>query len=479
MRYSTLIQGGTVYTSTETAKADIALSGEKIVAIAPHLPSENTRVIDARGLLVIPGGIDVHVHCEIPFCGTVSADGFESATRAAARGGVTTLIDFANQGGLPRLMDGVEARIRQAEDKVCVDYSLHSSVSNYKKLKDPAREFRRLTDFGIPTHKMYMIYEKEGWQSDDADIFAGLSETREMGGTIMVHAESERVMNLLIDRYRREKKRWGAYAHVLSRPNFIEEEAVQRVIKWAEATRGHLYIVHLSTGGGADLIHQAQHRGINVHAETCPHYLLLTDDVFKDRKRGHWYATCPQIKKKADQVRLWKGLERGDISVVSTDTCTFTTRQKDRWNGDFTKIPYGLPGVETMIPAVYTFGVKKGRFSVNHMVSLVATNPAKMMGLYPRKGTIAVGSDADLALIDPSHVRTIDFKDMSTHCDWSPYQGLRMGGFPKYTFSRGRMVVDQGRFIGRRGWGRFIPREPWGWKKLNDGKGPRLFSSGR
>jgi dihydropyrimidinase len=466
MAYDRIVKGGTIYTATDTYEADIAIKGDKIAAIGKDLPAEGAEVINAKGLQVIPGGIDVHVHCQLPFCGTVSSDDFVTATQAAACGGVTTIIDFAMQGPNDNLMTGVEARMKEADGRVCVDYSLHTGVTGFKKIKDFQREITKLMDFGIASHKMFMIYEREGWQSDDADIFSALMAAKEIGATICVHAESERVMNLLIAKYLAQKDKVGAYGHVLSRPNFIEEEAIQRALKWAEATMGHLYVVHMSTGGGADLFKQFQTKGVNAHVETCPQYLVLNDEVFKDKKSGHFYATCPQIKKREDNERLWQGLVDGEIAVVSTDTCTFTTKQKAMWNGDFTRIPFGMPGVETLLPSVYTFGVKEGRFNLNHFVSLISTNPAKIMGLYPQKGTIAAGSDADLSIIDPKATRTIDYKDLASNCDWSPFQGWKMAGFPAYTLSRGEVVAKNGKYVGKKGRGRFVKRKPFGWNDL-------------
>ncbi|MBI4668857.1 MAG: dihydropyrimidinase [Elusimicrobia bacterium] len=483
MGYDLIVKNGTVVTEDKIFKSDVAIEGEKIAAIGNNLELEGAstlgpsrapagtrssvkgaRIIDAAGKIVIPGGIDVHVHLQLKVSGTVTSDDFETGTKAAACGGVTTIIDFTSQGKYDNLTAGVEERMREAEGKVCVDYSLHSGITGFKRLKNPAKEFKRLMDFGIPSHKMFMIYGNRGWQSDDADLFSALSLAREIGATVCVHAESEKVMDFLIAKYAKEKRKHGAYAHALSRPSFIEEEAAQRALKWSEVTGGHLYVVHLSTGKGAELFKQAHARGINAHAETCPQYLLLQDDVFKDKKRGHLYATCPQVKKKEDNERLWKGLTQGDVSIVSTDTCTFTTKQKAVWGGDFTKIPYGMPGVETLIPSIFTFGYKAGKFSLSRFVSLISTNPAKLMGLYPKKGVIAKGSDADLCVIDPKVSRFIDYKTMAANCDWSPYQGWKMFGFPDCTISRGEIIAGKGEYVGRIGRGKFVKRKGFGWK---------------
>lgn len=459
-QFDKIIKGGKVVTAEKTVVADIGIKGELVAKIAKYIPQNGAEVIDAKGKLVMPGMIDVHVHLQLPFCGTVSSDDFESGTRAAARGGVTTVIDYATQDKEKGMYAGFERRMEEARDKVCVDYGLHGIVISWSD--KAAAEVKKMVDEGVPTYKMFMIYEKEGWQSDDSAMYAALEYTREYGAKILVHAESERVLNVLIERYVKQMDKVGAYGHALSRPNFVEAEAIQRAIMWTENTKGTLYIVHMSTGEGADIVKAAQERGVNVYAETCPQYLVLNDDVFKDKEKGHWYATCPQIKKKKDNERLWKGLRNGEVSTVATDTCTFTTKQKAMWGGDFRRIPFGLPGVETMWPSIYTFGVRKKKFSLNHAVKLCSTNPAKLMGLYPRKGTIAVGSDADVILVDPKFHKKIDYKELDSNCDWSPYQGMDMYGFPDVTFCRGTAVVKGNKFVGRRGYGRFIPRKPGG-----------------
>jgi dihydropyrimidinase len=456
MNFDTIIKGGTVVTASETIQADVGISGETITCIGEGLTGDSPcREIDATDKFVLPGGIDVHVHLQLPFCGTVSSDDFLTGTKAAARGGITTLIDFAIQDAEKGLMAGIEARMQEAESKVCVDYALHSIIT---KWNDATRaEMNQVIDFGIPTFKMFMIYEKEGWQSDDAALFGALAETAKNGARICVHAESEKVMSLLINKYLPEKEKYGAYAHVLSRPNYVEEEAVQRAIKWTEVTGGRLYVVHMSTGQAADLVWEAQLKGIDVYAETCPQYLLLDDEVFKDPERRHLYATCPQIKKKEDSHRLWQAITDGELSIVATDTCTFDTKQKAMWEGDFTKIPFGMPGVETLLPSVYTNGVLENRFSLNHLVGLLSTNPAKLMGVYIRKGRLEVGRD-----IDPTRRKTVDWQELATNCDWSPFQGMEMAGFPETTLSRGQIVVQDGAFVGSEGHGQFLKRQPWG-----------------
>ena len=459
MKLDTIIRGGRVVTAGETVQADIGIRGEKIVAIGKQLAQTHgngAKVINAQGRYVIPGGVDVHVHLALPFCGTVSADDYDSGTRAAACGGVTTLIDFAIPYGQETLQQAVDNWRSRAADKACVDYSFHLAITNWERQK---KDIQKMIDQGIPTFKQFMIYAKEGWQSDDAAMYSALEMLRDLGGMLCVHAESSRVLDLLIERHHNpaEMKKQGAYLHTLTRPNFIEAEAIQRAIEWTKVTGSRLFVVHMSTAEGADLVKRAQEDGVHVLAETCAQYLALDDSVFAG-KDGHLYATCPQLKKPRDQKRLWAGLAGGEVCSVSTDTCTFTRAQKAMWKGDWTKIPMGMPGLETLLPVVYTEGVLKRRLTVNQFVDKCCTTPARVMGLYPRKGALQVGSDADQTVIHPTQKRTVDWRKMQTNCDWSPYQGRQLAGFAEHTFCRGQQVVENYKFTGRNGYGQFIPR---------------------
>ena len=478
----TVIRGGTIHTATHSFRGDVAIVDGKIDAVGASLPVDpQTLVIEAGGMDVLPGFIDVHVHLALPFCGTVSCDDFESGSRAAACGGVTTLIDFAIPGANQSLMDAHEAWQAKSQGLSGVDYTWHMALTNRRHIG----EISTMIDMGLPTFKEFMIYESEGWNSDDAMIFATLEEVREHGGMLLVHAESSRVLDLLIGRHHtpRQMRKHGARLHPMTRPNFVEAEAIERAIHWATVTGGPLYIVHMSTAEGVDLVRRARQRGAPVWAETCPQYLSLDDRVF-DGEDGHLFACCPQVKKRRDIARLWRAIERGgdEVCVISTDTCSFTREQKNMWwvgleetpgrekpgasstaparqgYGDWTKIPMGLPGLETMVPLVYTLGVKPGRISMNRLVSLCSTNPANIMGMGDRKGHIAPGFDADLTIIDPSRTREVDLKEMQSRCDWSPYQGMKLGGFARTTLLRGTVIVDGYKYVGRRGQGQFIER---------------------
>src|SRR5262245_13430686 len=460
MDYDGVIADGVVVGAEGQARGDVAIRGESIAAVGPGLAASarpGTEIVDARGRYVIPGGVDVHVHLELPFCGTVSSDDWNTGTRAAARGGVTTVIDFAIPYGEQTLIDAYDNWMARARPKACVDYCFHMAITNWDR---HGPEMEKLVGMGCPTFKEFMIYASEGWQSDDRAIFNTLERCRDLGGMLLVHAESSRVLDELIARHHTPElmSRYGARLHALSRPNFIEAEAIQRAITWAEVTGGRLYIVHMSTREGADVVKAARARGVDVYAETCAQYLVLDDSVF-DRPDGHLFACCPQVKKKADQERLWRGIHDGEVSVISTDTCTFTRAQKARWEGDWTRIPMGLPGLETLLPIVFTHGVLGGRLTPSEFVARCCTNPARIMGLYPRKGVLAAGSDADVAIIDPERRIEVDHRTMETNADWSPYQGWSLAGFAETTFCRGRKIVEDYQFIGENGWGHWLPRE--------------------
>lgn len=459
MAYDLVIANGTVIHATGQEKADVGIRGERIAAIAPGLAASanGAQVVNAAGKYVLPGGLDVHVHLELPFCGTVSSDDWRTGTRAAARGGVTTVIDFAIPYGEQSLEDAYNAWLERAKPKACVDYAFHMAITNWDR---HGKEMEKMVKKGCPTFKEFMIYASEGWQSDDRAIFNTLEKTKKLGAMLLVHAESSRVLDELIARHHtpEEMKKFGARLHPMTRPNFIEAEAIQRAITWAEVTGGRLYIVHMSTGEGADTVRAAQKRKVDVLAETCVQYLVLDDSVF-EKPEGHLYACCPQVKKPKDQERLWRGLLDGEVSVISTDTCTFSREQKARWEGDWTKIPMGLPGLETLLPLVYTHGVLAKRMSLNQMVAKCMTNPAKIMGLYPRKGILAVGSDADVTVIDPDKKMTVDHATMETGADWNPYQGWPLAGFAEHTFCRGKQIVRDYKCIGEMGWGQWLPRE--------------------
>jgi len=459
MAYDLIIANGTLVSAQGQEQADVGIRGERIAAIGKGLakPGEAPKIVDATGKYVIPGGLDVHVHLELPFCGTVSSDDWLTGTRAAARGGVTTVIDFAIPYGQQSLDDAYHIWLERAKPKACIDYAFHMAITNWDR---HGHEMEAMVKRGCPTFKEFMIYQAEGWQSDDRALFNALEKVKKLNGMLLVHAESARVLDELIARYHTPElmKQHGATLHAITRPNFIEAEAIQRAIYWSQVTGGQLYIVHMSTGEGADIVKAARARGINVYAETCAQYLVVDDSVFA-QPDGHLFACCPQVKKPKDIERLWTGVNDGEVCVISTDTCTFTRAQKARWEGDFTKIPMGLPGLETLLPLVYTKGVLGKRITLNQFVEKCCTNPAKIMGLYPRKGVLKAGSDADVVVIDPTQEMVVDHATMETGADWNPYQGMSLAGFAEHTFCRGKQIVENYKCIGEKGWGQWLPRE--------------------
>ncbi len=459
MKYDKVIRNGMVVTPEGVINADVAISGEQIAAIGSGLDAN--QVIDAAGHYVIPGVLDVHVHLELPFCGTVSADDYITGTRAGARGGVTTVIDFAIPPAGGSLNDAADIWLQKAQGKSLIDYTFHICITNYAQHK---HQIEGMVKRGFTTFKEFMIYASEGWQSDDAAMFGTLEQMRELGAMLLVHAESARVLDELIARYHTPElmKQYGARLHAMTRPNFIEAEAIQRAVTWSEVTGGQLYIVHMSTREGTDIIRAAQERGVPVLAETCVQYLVLDDSVFAEED-GHLYACCPQLKTPADQMRLWAGLRSGEVSVISTDTCTFTREQKAMWEGDWTKIPMGMPGLETLLPLTYTHGVQGGQLSIEEMVRKLSTNPAQIMGLYPRKGAIQVGADADIAIIHPTSTIVVDPNTMEGGADWSPFEGWELAGFARTTLSRGEVIVDDYQVVeGLQGRGQWLPRRSAG-----------------
>lgn len=459
MRFDKVVRGGTVWSGSGAIEADVAISGETVAAVGRGLEAEE--VIDATGMDLFPGAIDAHVHLQLPVAGTVTVDDFEGGTRAAACGGVTTVLDFAMQERGGSILAAIEARRAEADGKVCVDYGLHAGITDLTEAA--SSELSEVVASGVPTFKMFMIYRDRGLMADDGALYAALERARELGAQVGVHAESEGLLELFVGRYKRhpDRARLGARAHALSRPAVTEWEAVQRAVTLAEVSGGRLYVVHTSAGRSVEIVREARRRGVEVYAETCPQYLLLDESVFEG-ERGHLFATCPQVKTRADSEALWAGLADGAVQVLATDTCSFTVGQKAAWGGDFWRIPFGLPGVETLVPLTYTHGPAAGRLSVEGWVRLVSETPARLFGLYPRKGVIAPGSDADILVWDRSREVTLSAATQASRSDYCPYEGWVTKGAPHLTLSRGKVVARDGAFVGRAGWGRYVRRDPGG-----------------
>ena len=457
---SLLITNGRIITASDDYVADIYCDKGVVVAIGANLPAhrfEAERTIDARGQYVLPGGIDVHTHLDMPFGGTTSADDFESGTIAAAFGGTTSLVDFAIQYRGKTMREALEDWMRRAEGKAVIDYSFHMIVT---ELEDAGlRDMDHLVRHeGISSFKLFMAYPGV-FMVDDATIFRALRRTGENGGLVCMHAENGGVIDELVKEALRKGQKAPKY-HALTRPSRAEGEATGRAIALAEMAGVPIYIVHLSAADALEKVKQARDMGLPAFAETCPQYLFLSYDNYEEPGfEGAKYVMSPPLREKWHQDALWTGLAKNDLQVISTDHCPFCMReQKELGKDDFSKIPNGAPGIETRLTLVHNGGVRPGRISLNRFVELVSTAPAKMFGLFPRKGTIAIGSDADLVVFDPNKKITLGVKTLHMKVDYSPYEGTTVEGAPTAVVAGGQVIVEGDRFVGRKGAGRFVKR---------------------
>jgi dihydropyrimidinase len=457
MGFDTIIRNGSVVTATDTYTADVAIVNGKITAIGTDLPAQNAgRILDATGKLVLPGGIDVHTHLDMPFGGTTSADDFETGTRAAAFGGTTTLIDFAIQYKGQPLRQAFDTWMSKAANKAVCDYAFHCIVTDVSG--GQLSEMNDLVHEGVTSFKLFMAYPGV-FMLDDGSIFKALQTTAKNGGMVCMHAENGSAIDVIVQQALAEGKRAPKY-HALTRPTTAEAEAVGRAIALAEMAGAPIYIVHLSCNDALEKIREARDRGLPVYAETCPQYLYLSlENMDAPGFEGAKYVFTPPLREKWHQEKLWNGLKHDHLQVVSTDHCPFCFKeQKEMGRDDFTKIPNGGPGVEHRMSLIYSGGVASGRFNANRFVELVSTTPAKLFGLYPRKGTIAVGSDADLVIFDPHRKHTISAATHHMRVDYSMFEGIQVTGMPDVVLSRGRVVVENDKFLGRAGQGEFLRR---------------------
>ena len=448
-----LIKNGTIVTANETFKADIAVKDGKISMIGQNLkPKKNTEVIDAKGKLVLPGGIDAHTHLEMPFGGTISSDDYFAGTRAAACGGVTTVFDFVLQQKGEGLVDAVKRRDVLCAPKACVDYAFHTAITD---LNDQIiEEMAASVKYGVPSFKVFMVYD---FGVTDGVFYKVLKRSKEVGALIAVHAENKEILASLNEQFMAEGKT-SAWYHYMSRPEFVEGEADIRAIQWAKSLNAPLYIVHLANAQGMAAVTQARDEGYPIFAETCPHYLHFTRDVYK-REDGRNFVCSPPIKGKESQDALWAGIVRGDIATVATDHCPFQSYEKDWGKDNYMKIPNGCMGIENLYPYMLS-EANKGRISFNKAVALCSTNVAKMFGLDDKKGALTPGLDADIVIYDPKKAFTITQKAMHSDVDHTIWEGAKLKGYPVMTFSRGKLVYNQGEFVGQKGYGKFIKCKP-------------------
>jgi dihydropyrimidinase len=463
----TLITNGTIVTADGSYVADVLIDGETIAQIGrdpagARVTADET--LDATGKYVIPGGIDVHTHMELPFGGTAAKDTFETGTRAAAFGGTTTIVDFAVQGKGQSLRDGLDAWHAKAEGNAVADYGFHMIMSDVND--STLAEMDTLVAEGIPDFKLFTAYPGV-FYSDDGAIFRAMQQTARNGGLIMMHAEN----GMAIDVVAAQTVAAGTtdpIGHGLARKAVFEGEATNRVIRLAEAAEVPVYIVHLSAREALAEVRAARDRGSRVFAETCPQYLFLSLDDLGNGFEGAKFVCSPPLRPKDHWDDLWSGLVKDDLQLVATDHCPFDFHgQKELGRGDFRKVPNGLPGVEDRVDLLHDGGVVAGRISRERWVEIISTAPAKLFGMYPRKGAIAVGSDADLVIYDPDRVRTISAASHHMDVDYSCYEGRSVRGASDVVLSRGSVIVRDGAFIGRKGHGRFIKRGPAGHARLS------------
>ncbi len=452
-----LIQNGTVVTADKTTAASVLIEGEIIREVRARIDPRGHTVVDAAGMLILPGGIDAHTHLDMPFGGTTSADDFETGTRAAAIGGTTTIVDFAIQARGTKMRDALDTWWKKAEGKACIDYGLHMIVtdlgaSGLEDMDDMVRE-------GVASFKLFMAYPGV-LMVDDATIFKALQQTAKNGALICMHAENGSVIDVIVQQALAEGKTAPIY-HALTRPTVAEAEAVQRAIAMAEMAGAPVYIVHLSSEDALNQVREARDRGLPAFAETCPQYLLLSleetmnHNSFEDAK---WVFT-PPLREKRNQPKLWDGLKDDHLQVVSTDHCPFCfADQKILGVNDFTKIPNGGPGIENRMQLIHHHGVNEGKISLNRFVEITATAPARIFGMYPKKGTVAPGSDADLVIWDPKAEHIISAKTHNMRVDYSMFEGFRVRGNAKQVYSRGELIVENGKYLGKPGRGSYLRR---------------------
>jgi dihydropyrimidinase len=454
----TVIRGGVVVTATDTQRADVLIEGERVTMLAESIPSSGHTTIDATGTFVFPGGVDPHTHLDMPFGGTITADDFESGTRAALLGGTTTVVDFALHTRGDSLHNALKTWHAKAGGKACGDYAFHLTIADGRD--ETMNEIPVIiNEQGVNSFKVFMAY-KHVLYVDDETIFKTLQACRDAGGLVQVHAENGDVIEVIT----KEALAAGftdPVWHARTRPVECEGEATHRAIRLAEIAGAPLYVVHVSSAMAADMISDGRKRGLPIYGETCPQYLVCdTEDYLRPDFEGAKYVLSPPIRDKWNQSVLLRKLKNMELHAFGSDHCSFNMcGQKDLGRHDFSKIPNGAPTIEDRLAILYHVGVNGGVISPNQFVALGSTNPAKLFGLFPRKGTIAVGSDADIVVWDPNQERTISAKTHHMNVDNSVFEGMTVKGRPRYVFSRGLNVADGDTFTGRKGHGKFVPSD--------------------
>jgi dihydropyrimidinase len=463
---SVLIKNGRVITAVDDYLADIFIKNETVTLIGEKLDIEADQVIDASGKYLFPGGLDPHTHLDMPFGGTTSADDFETGTLAAAHGGTTTLIDFAIQSKGHSTLEALDTWHAKADGKTAIDYGFHMIVTDLEDNR--VHEMKMLANAGVTSYKLFMAYPGVLYV-DDGTIYRAMRKAGEDGTVVCMHAENGIVIDEIVKQALAEGKTEPKY-HAITRPTRMEAEGVHRAISIAEVAQVPIYIVHLSSSDALEQVMLARNRGVHAFAETCPQYLFL-DDSYYDQEgfEGAKYVMTPALREKWNQDELWKGLKFGDLQSIATDHCPFCFKdQKMLGIDDFSKIPNGGPGVENRMSLVFNGGVNSGRISLNKFVELTSTAAAKTFGLFPKKGTIAVGSDADIVIFDPNRTETISVNNTCTHhmnVDYNAYEGFEVTGFTETVLSRGKVIIDNCEYVGKKGDGHFLKRGLYGGMK--------------
>lgn len=450
--FDLLLTNGRVATNQDVQRLDIAVKDETIVQLSPQIEAEARQCIDAAGKLILPGMIDAHTHMGIPIMATQSIDDFESGSVAAACGGITTIIDFTVQGKGQSLKDSIDVRLRKARGKCHVDFGLHVNYTD-----DPENrlhEIPPLVHAGLRYFKVFSTYRQAGMMVTWDQFRLILQKVDDHGGLLCLHAEDDDLVETLTRENVANGHTQPIY-HARSRTPEAEAYAIKIASEIAAKSGAALYIVHLSSEAGLREGLRARENGVKIFLETCPQYLLLTEKQY-EKDNGHFWITTPPLRKQSDCDALWKALARGDIDVVATDHCPFTAAQKNAGKGHFHKTPNGIPGVETLFPLLYTYGVAEGRLSLSRMLDVLAARPAEIFGLQSKKGSIRVGADADLVIWDPEPRTTIRAENLHGNADWSPYEGTRISGHLVHTLLRGKPLVENGEFVGHEVFGRFV-----------------------
>ena len=455
-----IIKGGTVVTAADIGVADVRIEGETITAIGRDLPAaKGDQVVSAKGQYVFPGGVDVHTHFELPFMGTVSADDFLTGTRAALCGGTTTVVDFIIPAKGKPLAEAVAAWQEKAK-KAVADFGFHMALPEFNEAV--AKEIPSIIRKGVTSFKCFMAY-KGALQIDDGQLIGVFNAVGKNGGLVMVHAENGDMIDVLTKQFTAEGKLTPEY-HWRSHPALAEEEAVHRIIELSRFTDQPIYIVHLSSADGLEKVKKAVAKGYKIFAETCPQYLLLSADLYlKPNFEGAKWVMSPPLRPADHLEKMWEGLGRGYIQTVATDHCSFNFKgQKDMGRDTFAKVPNGIPSIGDRFNLLYTYGVGQGRLSLTRFVDVACTAPAKLFGMYPKKGSLVVGGDADLVIFDPEAKGVVSAKTSQHNVDYSAYEGMKLKGLPVSVLLRGKFALRDGKYVGEQGAGQFIARGPSG-----------------